>query len=80
MRKKYLVIAEHDFGRPITWSHSTDVKDCEAEADDEATEITANGENSYVYLFELKRVYKPTPNGNSRDVETIYVDPYQATE
>lgn len=75
MRKKYLVLARSDFGRPITLSHSTDLVDCEAEGDNTASECAEDlGGEEPVYLFELKRVYITRPKEPTKEVETVYVD------
>lgn len=72
MRKHYLVLADSDFGRPITLSRSTDRLDCEAEADYEASKCVEPDEP--VYVYELKRVYTARPKEPTKDVEVVYVD------
>lgn len=74
MNKTYLVLALEDFGHPIHLYRSTDLFAEEASADYEATMSVTEGSRE-VYLFELKRVYRPKVKEGSRGVEEVFVGP-----
>lgn len=71
MSKKYLVLSDNDFGRPIDLSRSTDLVDSLAEADVMA-EDSVRGGSRLTYVFELRRVY--IPEGSTRMVEVCQVE------
>lgn len=72
MNKLYLVLTDSDFGRSLSLSRATDLMTAESEADATATDGINDGEKE-VYLFELKRVYRPKVQEGEKRVEEIFI-------